>query len=111
MVERVMILSLVLFIILLSVVIWSVKINLSYTLSKEETTLLIRRYNWFTETVREVSLDEIEKVFLEKSNDIDDFTSRIIFKLKTGEDIQLTPWLDSYPGKKQAIKRINYFLK
>ena len=79
-------------------IIWIVKINIVCTLSKESNTLSIRQYNGFTEQLQQASLDNIEKVILETSSD-DIFTSIITFKLKSGEEIPLTSWLDSYEGK------------
>ncbi len=92
-------------------IIWSVKINLKYTLTKKTNTLSIARYNRFTQTTREISLDEIKNVVLEKSEGIEDMTSRIVFKLKSGEDIPLTSWLDSFDGKDEVTKCIRQFLK
>ena len=91
-------------------IIWIVKMNIVCTLSKESNTLSIRQYNGFTEQIQQAPLDNIEKVILETSSD-DIYTSRITFKLKSGEEIPLTSWLDSYGGKEQAIKRIRKFLK
>lgn len=104
------VLYLIAIILFVNLIIVFVKPNISFTLSKESNTLLIRKYNYLTKEVREVSLEEIERVFLENSNSIDNLTSRIAFKLKSGESIPLTSWFDSL-DQQPVLKKIRKFLK
>lgn len=102
--------SLMLVLAVIYVIIWGAKINLSYVLSKESNTLSIYRYNSLTKIVREINLNEIDKVFIEEDNDIDGSTSRIVFKLKSKENIPLASWTDSFDGKDNLVKHISQFL-
>ncbi|MEM8721840.1 MAG: hypothetical protein AAGE84_21510 [Cyanobacteria bacterium P01_G01_bin.39] len=102
--------KLIAMLIIISIIILGAKIDLKFTLSKELNTLLILRYNSVIKIAREINLDEIENVFLERTRDTDSSASRIVFKLKSGENILLNSWLDSFAGERKIVKRIRRFL-
>ena len=104
------IILLIIFILIISLIVQILKINISLTLSKESNTLSTRKYNYFTEEIQKVSFEEIDEVILEKSDGIDDITSRIVFRLRSGKKKPLTSWLNSFE-KESVFKRVSKFLK
>ncbi|MDJ0592334.1 MAG: hypothetical protein QNJ72_20465 [Pleurocapsa sp. MO_226.B13] len=99
------------FFVLITLIIWLSKVEVIYNLSLETGKLLIERKRIFNKQLKEIAFEDIEKAFLEKSNNIDTSTDRITFKMLSGELIPLTPYYDSNLGKGKIIKKINVYLK
>ena len=103
--------GLVFFFALVGMIIWTIKTDITCTMSHKTKKLSIKRERLFGKQIVDYSLKDLEKVLLETSDGLDTTTSRITFKFKDGTLIPLISYYDSYSGKEEAVRYINRFIK
>lgn len=104
---------LILFLLLLSLSASSINLNFDKYASDTFSIItcqLVRKDLWGLRKQESKIVANNYQSIIEEDNDIEGSTSRIVFQLKSGENIPLASWTDSFDGKDKIFKHIRKIL-